>query len=208
MNIILGKKEYELKGVTINQYLEVQKLNKNKQSISNAEYIELLTGIDKKLIRDATVQQIGFVAKALNSYYNNSTTNSPVRPLINYKNKMYGLSRPSTMTWGQWSDLEVLTSQKELDLKHIASVLYLPCEKFNVETNEYTTITYDHTESLGRSVDFGDFLVKDIISSLLFFLKYGRLLIDKQKEYSETKKKTMEESLHQMIELTKKNSKD
>jgi len=208
MNILLGRKEYELQGVTINQYLEVQELNKKKEQISNAEYIELLTGIDKKLIRDATVQEISFVAKALNTYYNNSTTKSPVRPLISYRDKMYGLSKPSTMTWGQWSDLEVLTSQEELDLKRIASVLYQPCETYNVETGEYTTVLYNHDESLGRSVDFGDFLVKDILSSLLFFLKYANLLIDKQKVSLENKTKTMEESVRLMKEHTKKNLKD
>ena len=108
MNIVLGTKEYELQGVTIDQYEEVKKINKGDRDISNAEYISLLTGIELKEIRKATVQQIGFVSKVLNNYFNNSTTKSAVRPLIEFNGKMYGLSQPSTMTWGQWTDLEVL----------------------------------------------------------------------------------------------------
>ena len=169
MNIVLGTKEYELEGVTIDQYEEIKKINKEGRDIKNAEYISLLTGIELKEIRKATVQQIGFVSKVLNNYFNNSTTKSDVRPLINYKGVMYGLAKPSTMTWGQWSDLEVLTAQQEYDLKHLAAVLYQPCETYNVETKEYTTIQYDYDESLGRSVDMKDFLVKDILSAMLFF---------------------------------------
>lgn len=203
MNIVLGAKEYELEGVTIDQYEEVKKINKDGRDISNAEYISLLTGIELKEIRQATVQQIGFVSKMLNNYFNNSTTKSAVRPLINYKGKMYGLAKPSTMTWGQWSDLEVLTAQQEYDLKHLAAVLYQPCEKYNVETQDYTTVLYDYDESLGRSVDMKDFLVKDILSAMLFFLKYVGLLTSKQKDYMEAKMKEME-LLRQTKEPTKK----
>ena len=203
MNIVLGTKEYELEGVTIDQYEEIKKINKEGRDIKNAEYISLLTGIELKEIRKATVQQIGFVSKVLNNYFNNSTTKSNVRPLINYKGVMYGLAKPSTMTWGQWSDLEVLTAQQEYDLKHLAAVLYQPCETYNVETNEYTTIQYDYDESLGRSVDMKDFLVKDILSAMLFFLKYANLLTNKQKEYMEAKMKEME-SVRQTTEPTKK----
>ena len=195
MNIVLGTKEYELQGVTIDQYEEVKKINKGDRDISNAEYISLLTGIELKEIRKATVQQIGFVSKVLNNYFNNSTTKSAVRPLIEFNGKMYGLSQPSTMTWGQWTDLEVLTSQQEYDLKHLSAVLYQPCEKYNVEKQDYTTIQYDYDESLERSKEMGDFLVKDILSAMLFFLKYASLLTNKQKDFMEAKMKTMESHL-------------
>ena len=166
MNIVLGTKEYELKGVTIDQY---KKVKESEGDLTHSQYISLLTGIDLKEVRKATVQQIGFVSKVLNNYYNNSTTKSNVRPLIEYKGQMYGLAKPSTMTWGQWTDLEVLTSQQDFDLKHLSAVLYQPCEKYNVETQDYTTVQYDYDESVERSKDMGDFLVKDILSSIVFF---------------------------------------
>lgn len=203
MNIVLGTKEYELQGVTIDQYEEVKKINKDGRDISNAEYISLLTGIELKEIRQATVQQIGFVSKVLNNYFNNSTTKSAVRPLINYKGKMYGLSQPSTMTWGQWSDLEVLTAQSEYDLKHLAAVLYQPCKEYDLEKQTYKTELYDYDESLGRSVDMKDFLVKDILSAMVFFLKFVGLLTNKQKDYMEAKMKEME-SVRQTTEHQKK----
>ena len=192
MNIVLGAKEYELEGVTIDQYEKVKKLNKDESNVSHAEYISILTGIDIKEIRQATVQQISFVSKVLNTYYNNSTTNNPVRSLLNIDGQWYGLAKPSSMTWGQFSDLEVLTSQKEYDLKHLAAILYQPCKTYDLDSGEYTTEVYDYDKSLQRSKDIGHFLVKDILSALLFFLKYASLLTDKQKESMEAKMKTME----------------
>lgn len=203
MNIVLGAKEYELDGVTIDQYEKIKELNKDDKDISNAEFISILTGIDIKEIRQATVQQIGFVSKALNAYYNNSTTKNPVRSLLNIDGKWYGLAKPSTMTWGQWSDLEVLTSQKEYDLKHLAAVLYQPCKTYDLDSGEYTTEVYDYEDSLQRSKDIGHFLVKDILSAMLFFLKYAKLLTDKQRGYMEAKMKMME-SKRQTKEPTKK----
>lgn len=203
MNIVLGAKEYELDGVTIDQYEKIKELNKDDKDISNAEFISILTGIDIKEIRQATVQQIGFVSKALNAYYNNSTTKNPVRSLLNIDGKWYGLAKPSTMTWGQWSDLEVLTSQKEYDLKHLAAVLYQPCKTYDLDSGEYTTEVYDYDDSLQRSKDIGHFLVKDILSAMLFFLKYAKLLTDKQRGYMEAKMKMME-SKRQTKEPTKK----
>jgi hypothetical protein len=201
MNIVLGTKEYELKGVTIDQY---KKVKESEGDLTHSQYISLLTGIDLKEVRKATVQQIGFVSKVLNNYYNNSTTKSNVRPLIEYKGQMYGLAKPSTMTWGQWTDLEVLTSQQDFDLKHLSAVLYQPCEKYNLETQDYTTVQYDYDESVERSKDMGDFLVKDILSSIVFFLSYANSLISKQKDSMEIKKKEME-SVRLMKEHTKKN---
>ena len=45
-----------------------------------------------------------------------------------------------------------------------------------MEKQDYTTIQYDYDESLERSKEMGDFLVKDILSAMLFFLKYASLL--------------------------------
>ena len=202
MKVILGDKEVQLDGISIDQYETVKKL---EGDMTNSQFISILTGLEDKEIRQATVQEIWFVSKMLDSYYQQQTDESPLKQLVEYKGEILGLEKPSTMSWGCWSDLEILTSQKPLNLKLIASILYRPCETYNIEDLSSTIVKYDYDECIERSKDMGDFKITDMMASLFFFIKYAKILIDKQEDYMETQlKKMTEELLHQTKERMKK----
>lgn len=202
MKIILGEKEVQLDGISIDQYETVKNF---EGDMTNSQFISILTGLEDKEIRQATVQEIGFVSKMLNSYYQKQTDKNPLKQMVEYKGQILGLEQPSTMSWGCWSDLEILTSQKPLNLKLIASILYRPCERYNINDLSSKLIKYDYDECVERSKDMGDFKVTDVMASLFFFIKYAKILIDKQEDYMETQlKKMTEELLHQTKERMKK----
>ena len=188
MKVLLGDKEYELDGITIDQY---EKVKNFEGDMTDADFISILTGIEKKEIREATIQQINFVSKFLNTYYQQQTDRTPLKQLIRYKDNVLGLQKPSTMSWGCFSDLEVLTSQKPLNLRLIASILYRPCETYNIETLSSKLIKYNYEECMERSEQMGDFKIGDVLSSLFFFIKFGKIHIDKQADYMEKQKKKM-----------------
>ena len=207
MKILLDEKEYELGDLTLSQYMKVKDIQSSGQNISDAEFISLLTNIPLQEIRQATIQQINFVSKVLNSWFSNLTTKQPLKQIINYNGEMLGLTQPSTMTYGEWTDLEVLTSQEKLNLKHLAAILYRPCETFNVETLERKIVKYNYDECMERSKDMDDFPIGDIYSAIFFFMKYAQLLTGKHQNSLEDKRKTMKELLRQTKEQKKKNSK-
>jgi len=207
MKILLDEKEYELGDLTLSQYMKVKEIQASSQKLSDAEFISLLTNIPLEEIREATIPQINFVSKVLNSWFSNLTTKQPLKQLINYKGQMLGLTQPSQMSWGEWTDLEVLTSQETLNLKHLAAILYRPCERFNVETLERKIVKYNYQECVDRSKDMEDFPIGDIYSAVFFFIKYAQTLTNKHQNSLEDKKKTMTQSHHQMKEQKKKNSK-
>ena len=185
MKVLFGNKQIELEGVTISQY----EILKDKNNVmDDIEFISLLTGLNKDDIRDATLAQISFVSKMLNTYYNTSMEKSQLKPLINYNNQMLGLIKPSTMTWGEFTDLEIITSSKPLNLRLLASILYRPCETYSTKDLTSKVVKYDYEECLERSKEMGDFLVQDVMSSLFFFIQFGKMYTVKQREFMETQK--------------------
>ena len=207
MKILLDEKEYELGDLTLSQYMKVKEIQSSGKTLSDAEFIALLTNIPLEEIRQATIQQINFVSKVLNSWFSNLTTKQPLKQIINYNGEMLGLTQPSTMTYGEWTDLEVLTSQEKLNLKHLAAILYRPCETFNVNTLERKIVKYNYDECVERSKDMEDFPIGDIYSAVFFFTKYAQLLTNNHRNSLGDKRKEMKELLHLMKEQKKKNSK-
>jgi hypothetical protein len=200
MKILLDKKEYELGDLTLSQYMKVKQIQESGKVLSDAEFISLLTNIPLHEVREATIPQINFVSKVLNSWFSNLTTKQPLKQLINYKGQMLGLTQPSNMTWGEFTDLEVLASQETMNLKHLAAILYRPCETYNVNTLERKIVKYNYDECVERSKDMEDFPIGDIFSAVFFFMKYAQLLINKEKNSMGDKMKMMTELKHQTKE--------
>lgn len=201
MKVIFGNKELELEGLTIDQYEKLQEMN---MKVSDVDFISIITGLSQSDIRDATLTQIGFVSKMLNNYYNSSMEKGQLKPLIRYKDEVLGLTKPSTMSWGEFTDLEIITSQKPLNLRLLSAVLYRPCETFSLQDLSSKIVKYDYEECMERSKEMGDFKIQDIMSGLFFFTMFARKLIDKEKDSMVQQKKTME-SNPPMNEPLKKN---
>ena len=203
MKILLDDKEYELGQVTLSQYLKVKELNKTGGNMSDAEFISFMTGIPLDDIRQATIPQIGFVAKTIDVWFQNTSKTDTLKQLINYKGEMLGLLSPSQMTYGEWTDLEVLFAQPERNYQHIAAILYRPCETFNVETLDKKIVKYNYEECLERSKEMGDLPISDILSAIFFLIMYAEKLTNKRLSSLEAKMKMME-SNHQTKEQNKK----
>jgi hypothetical protein len=189
MKVIFGNKELELEGLTIDQYEKLQEMN---MKVSDVDFISIITGLSPSDIRDATLTQIGFVSKMLNNYYNSSMEKGQLKPLIRYKDEVLGLTKPSTMSWGEFTDLEIITSQKPLNLRLLSSVLYRPCETFSLQDLSSKIVKYDYEECMERSKEMGDFKIQDIMSGLFFFTMFAKKLIDKEQDSMVQQKKTME----------------
>lgn len=201
MKVIFGNKELELEGLTIDQYEKLQEMN---MKVSDVDFISIITGLSPSDIRDATLTQIGFVSKMLNNYYNSSMEKGQLKPLIRYKDEVLGLTKPSTMSWGEFTDLEIITSQKPLNLRLLSAVLYRPCETFSLQDLSSKIVKYDYEECMERSKEMGDFKIQDIMSGLFFFTMFAKKLIDKEQDSMVQQKKTME-SNPPMNEPLKKN---
>jgi hypothetical protein len=204
MKILLGDKEYELEKLTLSQYKRVKELQNTGEQLTDVEYISLLTNIPQDEIKQATIPQINFVSKVLNSLYTNTTNKEQVRQLVEYKGEVLGLITPSQMTYGEWTDLEVLTAQDPLNLSHIAAILYRPCETYNVETLDKKIVKYNYEECVERSNDMDDFPVDYIFSALFFFIKYAEILMNRHHSFLEGEAKMMTELNRQMKERKKK----
>lgn len=205
MKILLDDKEYELGEVTLSQFMKVKQINESNDKMSDSEFISLMTGIPHSEISQATLTQIGFVSKTINMWLQNMSNKEPLRQMVEYKGDMLGLIKPSQMSYGEWTDLEVLFSQKEKNYQHIASILYRPCETYNVSTLENKIVKYDYEECVERSNDMGDFPMSNILSAIFFLISFAEKLTNKHHSSLEVKKKKMMELLHQMKEQKKKN---
>lgn len=203
MKVLLDEKEYDLGQLTIDQYKNVG----NRNNMDDSEFVSFITGIPLDEVRQATIPQISFVAKAINMWVQNTSNKQPLKKVIKYGDEILGLTTPSTMSWGEFTDLEIISSQKNINLNHIAAVLYRPCETYNAEDDTYKIVKYDYEQCLERSKDMGDFPLGDILSATFFFMTYAKQLTSKENSYMVNKRKMMTELLHQMKEQSKKNLK-
>jgi len=174
MKVQLADKDYDLKGITLDMYETL----KNNENLENDEFISLITGIPQHKIRQATLQQINFVAKVLNNYVSNETQKGELKPLIFTGKEILGLVNPSKMSYGEWVDLESLISMRPLNFKHIAAILYRPTTKYDKMTNDRTLVKYDYDECVERSKNMGDMLLKDVLSGIFFLTKFNHLLVE------------------------------
>jgi len=203
MKVILNKKEFELKSITINKYEEIQN---SEEEISNSKLISILTDIKESDIRNATIDQINFVSKVIKNYTEQETQKSELTFLINYNGEKLGLVTPSNMLYGEFIDLEVLMSSQPLDLRHIAAILYRPVVSANDETGEREIVEYDYDECLLRSKSMGHFEIKYILSALFFFTKLGEIFMEGIQNYlAKQRTSRMEKFRNEMNLLLRKN---
>ena len=88
MKVVLGKKEYGILPITIEQY----ELLKNNPDIKATELITMMTGAPLEEVKQAPFAQVSFVAKYLMTEW--QTTETPLQIVVDYKGKKYGLIKP------------------------------------------------------------------------------------------------------------------
>lgn len=172
MKVILDDQEYQIKQLTIEQYIALREDN-----IDEVSLISILTGADPKTIRQAPMTQVKFVANLLMSDMSPLEDASPLVLDMEFKGREYGLISPSKMSYEEWINLEVFMAQKPVDLLKMATHLYRPL-KNQKYGEERELIPYDLDECISRENEFKDFPISVCLSALFFLTTFAKTLTE------------------------------
>ena len=180
MKVVLGKKEYGILPITIEQY----ELLKNNPDIKATELITMMTGAPLEEVKQAPFAQVSFVAKYLMTEW--QTTETPLQLVVDFKGKKYGLIKPSQLSYEEWINLEVFMAESPLDLIKLATHLYKPLMNDKVGEDR-ELIPYSLDECNGRQNDFKQFPIAWLFGSLFFLTIFVQELTKASLSSMETK---------------------
>jgi hypothetical protein len=181
MKVVLGKKEYGILPITIEQY----ELLKTNPDIKPTELITMMTGAPLEEVKQAPFAQVSFVAKMLMTEWSN-TDSSPLQLVVDFKGVKYGLIKPSNISYEEWINLEVFMAESPLDLTKLAVHLYKPLSN-NKEGDDRELIPYSLDECMGRMNDFKQFPITSLFSALFFLTIFVQELTKVSLSSMETK---------------------
>lgn len=184
MEIVLGKKTYVVKPVSIRQYKELE----TNSQISDIDLIYMLTGARKEDIIKAPMAQVKFVASVLRSEWGAELDKTPLELTIEFNGKLYGLIIPSQISYGEWINLEVFLARSPVDIVLLATHLYRPLASDKIG-DERELIDYDLGECQSRMEEFMDFPIRSVMSALFFLTTFAQELIKTSLSFTETKMK-------------------
>lgn len=184
MEIVLGKKTYEVKPVTIRQYKELE----TNPQISDIDLINMLTGARKEDIIKAPMAEVKFVAAVLRSEWGAELDKTPLELTIEFNGKLYGLIIPSQISYGEWINLEVFMARSPVDIVLLATHLYRPLASDKIGDERELT-DYDLGECQSRMEEFMDFPIRSVMSALFFLTTFAQELIKTSLSFTETKMK-------------------
>lgn len=198
MKVVLDEVDYNLKPLTIEQYLAL----KDNPDINEIELIHLMTGAPVDIIKRAPMTEVKFVASVLMSEMASVHDLSPLVLDLEFKGVEYGLIRPSRMTYEEWINMEVFMAQKPVDMLKIATHLYRPL-KSKKYGDERELVPYNLDECVARENDFRSFPVSICMSALFFLTTFARTLTDDFLSSTPHKKKIDPKSLQKLLRQMK-----
>jgi len=181
MKVVLGKKEYGILPITIEQY----ELLKDNNDIKAEEIITMMTGAPIEEVKQAPFTQVSFVSKMLMTEWDKTET-TPLNLVVDFKGVKYGLVRPSQLSYEEWINLEVFMAESPLDLTKLATHLYKPLSS-NKIGEDRELIPYSMDECLSRQNDFKQFPITWLFSSLFFLTTFAQELMKVSLSSMETK---------------------
>ena len=180
MKVVLGKKEYGVLPITIEQY----ELLKTNPDIKATELITMMTGAPLEEVKQAPFTQVSFVAKYLMTEW--QTTETPLQIVVDFKGKKYGLIKPSQLSYEEWINLEVFMAESPLDLVKLSTHLYKPLMNEKVGEDR-ELIPYSLDECMGRQNDFKQFPIAWVFGALFFLTIFVQELTKASLSSMETK---------------------
>lgn len=181
MKVVLGKKEYGILPITIEQY----ELLKDNNDIKPTELITMMTGAPIEEVKEAPFAQVSFVAKMLMTEWSNTDT-TPLNLVVDFKGKKYGLIKPSQISYEEWINLEVFMAESPLDLTKLATHLYKPLSSDKIG-DDRELIPYSMDECNSRQNEFKQFPITWLFSSLFFLTTFVQELMKASLLSMETK---------------------
>lgn len=180
MKVVLGKKEYGVLPITIEQY----ELLKTNPDIKATELITMMTGAPLEEVKEAPFAQVSFVAKMLMTDW--QETETPLQLVVDFKGKKYGLIKPSQLSYEEWINLEVFMAESPLDLVKLATHLYKPLVS-NKEGEDRELIPYSLDECISRQNHFKQFPITWLFGALFFLTIFVQELTKASLSSLETK---------------------
>ena len=198
MKVVLGKKEYGILPITIEQY----ELLKDNKDIKATELITMMTGAPIEEVKQAPFAQVSFVSKMLMNEWSNTET-TPLNLVVDFKGVKYGLIKPSQLSYEEWINLEVFMAESPLDLTKLATHLYKPLSSDKIGEDR-ELIPYSLDECISRQNDFKQFPITHLFSALFFLttfvqelMKVSLLSMETKVIENSKKDKTKTKILHQ-----------
>lgn len=204
MKVILGKKEYAIKPISIEHYI----LLRDNKEIKDFQLIHILTGAPIEDIKQAPFQDVKFVASMLLNEWANIEEISALDLVIEFNKKKYGLIKPSQMSYEEWINLEVFMAESPLDMVKLATHLYKPLASDKVG-EERELIPYSLDECMGRQNEMAKLPVKTFFSALFFLGTFANKLTEASLSYTEmklTEKQKNEERKPKILRQKKSNN--
>lgn len=171
MKVVLGKKEYGILPITIEQY----ELLKDNNDIKAAELITMMTGAPIEEVKEAPFTQVSFISKMLMNEWSNTET-TPLNLVVDFKGVKYGLIKPAQLSYEEWINLEVFMAESPLDLTKLAVHLYKPLSNDKIG-DDRELIPYSMDECLSRQNDFKQFPITNLFSALFFLTTFVQELM-------------------------------
>lgn len=131
------KKNYKIEMpafISIEKYQELTNLEHLSDIGKMVRTINVFTGIDEDEIKTWAVNDMGKVAKDFSTKLD---VESQFYPIIQIKDVTYGYADISTMTLGEFIDLETLCQKPQVNLHEIMAVLYRP-----IKTHRFDKLTW------------------------------------------------------------------
>lgn len=185
MKLVVGKKEYPIKPITIADY---EYYSENPE-IDDISLLVRFTDCPPDELKKANYQQVRFAAKMVRSSFGAESDKGKLELVFELDGVRYGLYKPSELTYEEWVNLEVFMSQTPIDLGLIATHLYKPL-KSEKGGDERELIDYDLTECQSRVELFKTKVPMSIILSAFFFTAiFVQKLTESFLDYTENKNK-------------------
>ena len=202
MKLVIGNKEYEIKPLTIGDYLELKDVDLS--GVSDMELLERFTTAPNNELKKIPFAKVKFISSMIKSSFGSDTDALPLALTLKLNDKMYGLIRPSELTYEEWINLEVFMTEKPLDLLKVATHLYKPLKSDKLG-EERELIDYDLQECLSRQDEFRSMYVGNLTSALFFLTTFVMKLTESSLGYMETQKKDKQKPTKKKKNITPDN---
>jgi hypothetical protein len=168
----IGREEYVVKDVTLQNYKEVLAMLENQDPETPYEIVEFLSGCPKETLKELKFSDWYFLwDETKDLLLGTSDQTTSIIPVIEFAGKRYGLPSIEDMSVGEFIDLDLITTgpSPENRLAEIAAILYRPIAE---ETEDYIVLEKYSVEEAKKREKLFRFLPLSVIKSAnAFFLQ-------------------------------------
>ena len=186
----LGKKDYEVKDVTLQNYKDVLEMLAMPDAETPYEIVEFLSGCPKEDLKSLKYSDWYFLWEEVQELLKGGTTTASIMPVIEFMGKRYGLPQIEDMSVGEFADLDIIASgpNPEQRLAEVAAILYRPIVE---ETEDYIVLEKYNIEGVKKREKLFQYLpLTAIRSANAFFLQSASRSLENMLDSFKSKNQT------------------